>query len=252
MQEMLKNIGLSDNEIEVYLAVLRLGKISYGGLSKNVELNRTTLYGVAKSLLKKGLIHEDIGSNRKYLMVSDPKELLYPIEREQRLLDQKKVAALNAINEISKVPRKDKHFEPKIKFVEEAHIESFLFKHTDKWNASIKKYDRMWWGFQDATSVKIYNRWLSEWWKQTSSKNIGSRIITNVSEAERMLNNKHPDRVHKYLDNEEEEFSGSMWIAGDYIITIVSKQHPHYLIETHDPIMASNLRGVFKQLWKRS
>ncbi len=252
MESFLKEIGLTDNEIEVFLTVSKSGRLSYGNLAKHINFNRTTMYGVARSLIKKGLLHEDIGSSKKYLVAIEPKELISPLEREQKILDHKKSLAMKAIQEFSQSPRSDKHFAPRIRFVEEDKIEQFLFAQMAKWNYSIKKYDGMWWGFQDASSVKVYTNWLSGWWKDPSSKNISSRIITNISEADRKLQRQHPDRIVKYWDNETGEFSGSMWIAGDYVITIVSKQHPYYLVETHDPVMASNLREVFKQVWKRT
>lgn len=45
-------------------------------------------------------------------------------------------------------------------------------------------------------------------------------------------------------------FSSSFWIAGDFIIMIYTQNRPFYLIEIYNPVMAHNLREVFKNLWK--
>lgn len=246
----LAQLGFTENEIEVYTTILKLGRVSYGNLSKNINLNRTTMYGIARSLLKRGLIQEDIGSSKKYLVASDPKEILSYLELEQKKLDYKKTFAKKAVEELSHIV-KNEHFMPKIRFVEEDQIEKFLFTQSAKWNQSIKKYDGKWWGFQDAASIKTYKKWFTAWQKEPSSKGIGARLITNYSEAEKSLQDNHPDRLIKYWDTEEEKFDSTLWVAGDYVITIVSTNTPNYLVETHDPIMANNLRGIFKQLWKR-
>lgn len=31
---------------------------------------------------------------------------------------------------------------------------------------------------------------------------------------------------------------------------IVTNQHPHYMVEIHDPVMAQNLRDIFKGVWE--
>ncbi len=251
MNSPLTTLGFTDNEIDVYVAVLKFGKISYSDVSKHTHLNRTTTYGIVRSLIKKGLIHEDIGSTKKYLVASEPRELLSHLEIEQKELDNKKSLALKAVEELSHIEKTNKHFAPRIRFIEEDKIEKFLFTQSAKWNNSIHMYDKKWWGFQDASSIKTYKKWLTQWQKEPSSKGIGARLITNLSETEKSLQNNHSDRIIKFWDADEERFDSTLWVAGDYVITIVSTHNPHYLIETHDPIMANNLRGVFKQLWKR-
>lgn len=251
MNNPLAILGFTDNEIHVYTAVLKFGKISYSNLSKHTHLNRTTIYGIVRALIKRGLVHEDIGSTKKYVVAAEPRELLSQLETEQKNLDTKKSFALQAIEELSHIAKSDKHFVPRIRFVEEDKIEKFLFTQSAKWNHSIHMYDKKWWGFQDASSITTYKKWIMGWQKEPSSKGIGARLITNLSETEKSLRNNHADRLVKYWDADEEKFNSTLWVAGDYIITIVSENRPHYLVETHDPIMANNLRGVFKQLWKR-
>lgn len=250
MNNHLAELGFTDNETKVYLVALKFGKISYSNLSKNANLNRTTTYGIVRSLIKKGLIQENTGANKKYLVACDPHDILSILEIEQKKLDSKKSSAIKAIEELSKVTKKDKHFTPSIRFIEEDKINSFLFSQSEKWNNSIKMYDKKWWGFQDALSIKTFKKWVEGWAKVPSSKGIGARLITNFSEVEKVLEKKRDDRLIKYWDTEEEKFESTLWIAGDYIIMIVSKNSPHYLVETHDPIMANNLRGIFKKLWK--
>ena len=44
--------------------------------------------------------------------------------------------------------------------------------------------------------------------------------------------------------------TGTQWILGDYIISVVTNIKSPYLIQTHDPIMAHNLRELYKHIWE--
>jgi HTH-type transcriptional regulator, sugar sensing transcriptional regulator len=56
--EELKELGLDDNEIKVYLACLSESGASVKEISKGSGLIRTTVYGVLQSLIYKGLVSE--------------------------------------------------------------------------------------------------------------------------------------------------------------------------------------------------
>ncbi len=56
-------------------------------------------------------------------------------------------------------------------------------------------------------------------------------------------------RVLKFWKNTV-EFTGSTWVCGDYLVMIITNQHPHYLIEIHDATLAHNVREICKGIWK--
>ncbi|HYF05599.1 MAG TPA: hypothetical protein VEA59_05500, partial [Patescibacteria group bacterium] len=47
-------------------------------------------------------------------------------------------------------------------------------------------------------------------------------------------------------------FDGTSWVCGDFLIMIVTKTSPHYLIEMYDPILCHNMREMFKMLWEKT
>jgi sugar-specific transcriptional regulator TrmB len=73
--ELLNRLGFSDKEITVYTAILRYGKISPASLAKLTKLNRTTVYSVAKELIKQGVIAEDLGGPSLLLVAKSPQAL---------------------------------------------------------------------------------------------------------------------------------------------------------------------------------
>lgn len=43
---------------------------------------------------------------------------------------------------------------------------------------------------------------------------------------------------------------GTQWVAGDYVINIITSHKPHYLVEIKDAVMAENLREMLKGMWE--
>jgi hypothetical protein len=44
-------------------------------------------------------------------------------------------------------------------------------------------------------------------------------------------------------------FTATNGILGDYVILVMTKQRPHYIVEIHDAVYAENMRQVFRNLW---
>ena len=75
LQQLLKQLEFSEKESQVYLAVLAQGKILPVDVAKITNINRATVYSVAKELIKKGVIAEDLGGKARYLVALPPKDL---------------------------------------------------------------------------------------------------------------------------------------------------------------------------------
>ncbi|PIN80405.1 hypothetical protein COV11_04110 [Candidatus Woesearchaeota archaeon CG10_big_fil_rev_8_21_14_0_10_30_7] len=83
----LEELGLTKNEIKVYLALLELGNTPAGLLIKKVGMHRAAVYDLVDLLIDKGLVSFVIQANRKYFEAQDPDRLLEYIEfKRQKLL----------------------------------------------------------------------------------------------------------------------------------------------------------------------
>jgi sugar-specific transcriptional regulator TrmB len=85
----LKDLGLSEHEVRVYVALLELGTSKVEPVSKRVNLPRTTVYGILSSLLEKGLVSYVIKSGVKYYEATSPERLL--LREKERVEELKKV-----------------------------------------------------------------------------------------------------------------------------------------------------------------
>lgn len=84
--EKLKEIGLSDSEIKIYTALLRLGEATVVEISKDSGLHRTNIYDSLEQLKEKGLVSFLYKENKQYFRAISPDRLLdYLKEREESI-----------------------------------------------------------------------------------------------------------------------------------------------------------------------
>jgi len=247
IQEALKTLGFGDKEIAVYLAVLRHGKITPGALARSVGINRTTCYSVVKELVQKGVVTDDLGGTLLYVVARPPADLERIIKKQEKDLEKKKAGLPAAIAELQALAKNVKYAVPKIVFVAEDELDNHLYKQTPLWDESILKYDGVWWGFQDHTFVQHYEEWIDWYWEKGSKPQTALKLISNEV-AEKIKKKKFERRQIKFWD-QSHNFSGTIWILGDFIVMIVTAERPHYLVEIHDAVLAHNLREVFKGIW---
>lgn len=251
LSEKLKEIGLTDKETSVYLCVLEYQKILPAKVSSLTGINRPTVYSVAKELAKKGLIAEDQAGKAKYLVSLGVKSLENFVNIKELNVRKLKQEVLEIISELNKLPKKGKYSVPKIRFIEEDRLKDFLINESHTWAKSVLDTDNTWWGFQDHTLLENYQGWADHFWN-SFSKDITLNLLTNEKPIETEVMSKKP---YKYQRNvkywkDSSDFTATHVVAGDYILMIMTRERPHYLIEIHDRTMADNLRKLFKAVWK--
>lgn len=242
-------LGFNSTEVIVYLALAEIGKSTAALLAKKVNIPRTTVYSSLDNLQIKGLVSVEKKKKVTFYTANNPQAILRNIEKEKKEVISRENFAKNLVQEI--LPYfKSKNFSiPKIQFFEgQKNVESMLYQHTERWHESMAKYDSIYWGYQDHTFVENYMDWL-EWSWKIRPDNIQIKLISNKARIEKSLKGKvsgrHILQVDKNLD-----FSSSIWICGDYIVLIMTRQEPHYSFQLMDPVFATNLRSLFQLLWQ--
>ena len=87
--EPLKNLGLSEKEAKIYLALLQLGPSTPYQIAKKAELKRPTAYVIAEELVEKGLIVHVPGETPKKYIARTPDSFFE--EAESKLQKAKSV-----------------------------------------------------------------------------------------------------------------------------------------------------------------
>lgn len=249
LAERLGQFGITSTEAELYLKLAEIGRSSAHALAKRCGLPRTTTYSVLDSLVRKGFAAVDKGKTVSVYIANDPSVLLRQVEREKEEISRKEIEAAALVELVRPSFRSEFYHVPKTKFYEGREgVEQMLYENLVLWQTSMAQYDSTWWGYQDHTFVEHFLPFLEHSWEHRSPDE-KIYLVSNVSTVEDQL------RGRKIRSREIRsipvllEFSSTIWILGDYILLIMTRNEPFYSFQIHDPVFAANLRSVFQLLW---
>jgi sugar-specific transcriptional regulator TrmB len=90
------DLGLTENEAKVYLALLEFGRSTIGVIAEKGRLHRTNVFGTIKGLEQKGLVKQVEADGSKFYEATDPDHLLSLIktkkDRLQRIIPELNLA----------------------------------------------------------------------------------------------------------------------------------------------------------------
>lgn len=248
LETILHQLGLGPKELTVYRLVAEHGKIAPALVARLAGINRTTVYSVAKELKDKGLIVEDLAGKSLYYLPATQSELEKIVTREQARVKQTAEAVHNLQEWLVNVPASQTYSVPRIRFVDEADLENYLYEAAPRWCENAAKIEQTWWGFQDHTLAERFEKWI-DWFWQTTPDAVTLKMFSNQSLVEQKMQRKQYVKRRQIRFWQGNEFSATQWIVGEYLILIVTKQRPYYLVEIKDAVLAQNMRAMFQSLW---
>jgi predicted transcriptional regulator len=253
MLKKLIELGLSKTEAEIYLALLEHNKLTPARISRITGINRSTVYAAALELVKKGVITEDLSGKTKYLLASEPENLLTEVEKNMLELKKKEKLIKEIIPNLELLPKSKNYSIPKIQFIEGEEILDFLYKKTSVWEQSMNDCrETTWWGFQDDTFVENikFREWITWYWNR-APENIDLKLFTNQSDVENKISEqKIEKRQIKFWHGSK--FTSTQWVVGEYIISIVTQGKLNYLVQIRDAVFAESMRNFIKNSWENS
>lgn len=247
LEQSLEELGFSPKEVQVYLTVLKLGKTTPAAVAKLTKIGRPTVYNLAKSLISKGVIAEDVADKVLHLVALPPEGLRATVERSKVELTRREATVDAVIDQIGMLGTGKTYPVPKLRFVEENELSDYLYQNAMKWHQSVLAKDAIWHGFQDHSFLEHYEDWIDWTLRKFKGPKYQVRLFSNESQIEERLEGTITERVVKFL--KDSQFTATTWAIGDYLVMINTRTKPFYLVEIHDELMADNMREVFKNLW---
>lgn len=107
IEKTLENIGLTKNEIKIYLALLDLGLTSTGPLIKKTGVHTSKVYDGLERLAEKGLVSHIIKSNTKYFKAVNPDRIIDFIREKKKKLEEQEKEALSIIPQLKSKQKSD-------------------------------------------------------------------------------------------------------------------------------------------------
>ena len=99
----LRKIGLTEGEIRVYEAVLKLGKSSTGPIMDTCGISSSKVYLILEKLIQKGFVTYTIENNVKRFFPTNPINILEYITRQQEALAATKQQAQQLTQELTEM-----------------------------------------------------------------------------------------------------------------------------------------------------
>ena len=87
VEPLLEEMGLSKNEIKIYLILLKLGLTTTGAIIKQTGIHNSKVYDGLERLANKGLVTHVIVANTKHFRAVNPERLLDFLEDKKKLIE---------------------------------------------------------------------------------------------------------------------------------------------------------------------
>ena len=82
-----QELGLTEAEAKVYLALLELGPSLAGSISRKTGIHRRNIYDITERLIKKGLIGYILKNNRRLFEASNPERLKEILKEKEKIVE---------------------------------------------------------------------------------------------------------------------------------------------------------------------
>ncbi len=174
--ESLRRLGLSEGEIRVYLALIRLGETTSGPIVDESRISVSKVYGILDRLSKKGLVSHIVKSKTKYFKAADPQRLLvYLQEKEAELKQQetalKEIVSLLKVEQNSAITAETAQVYEGLRGIQTARERTLKI---------MKKNDEMWIiGIARTPYEGSLNPYFQEYHKRRYSKGIKCKYLYN-------------------------------------------------------------------------
>ena len=189
IEPLLKDIGFSDKEVQVYLAALRLGMQPASTLAKYLKMNRVTTYVICRKLIEKGVANAVTRNNVQYFTVESPEALLRYTEHQEKAWARHKRDLKKHLPKFE-VYSQDMSTLPKVRFYEGVEGIKTVYEDTLKFKDPIRAFLTV-----DTIPKSIKNYLLDEYMPALKKKKIRSKIVAPDSARTR----RYKGQDKKYL-----------------------------------------------------
>lgn len=235
----LEDLGLTNAEIKVYIALLELGSSTAGPIREKSNLQNSVIHRALQSLINKGLINYILEAKRKIYQATDPENFF-------NFIDDKKKRFTTILPELKK---KQEYAKEEEKATIYKGIRGIKEVYNILVNSRVKEYLTFGGGHM------CEERMGTEWWESMHTKRIANKLPSRqvFDETVRKFGKnlvKRPTSKVRYVDKDFAQFQETV-IAGDLVAINVFTENPYsFLIK--DQIVADGYKKHFELLWKNA
>jgi sugar-specific transcriptional regulator TrmB len=241
-KKQLIELGFSDKEAGVYLALLELGPATTTEISRVAKINRTTGYDILESLVSYGLVNLVGETKIQKFVAENPDRVIVFLENKIKQVQENLKLAYNLIPELLSIYNEKE--KPKVKFYEGIERVKEAFEDTLTAKKEILAY---------AVGADMFKAVSREYFKDYSEKKVARNIKVRViapndpESREVVLRDKEELRESLLVPKEQFYFSTEVNIYNNKILTISWKEKFAFIVESEE--IANAQRKIFELAW---
>ena len=231
--------GLTQNQVDVYIACLESGPSKVPELARQAQIKRTTAYGIVDELLAAGLLLSSYKGKRKVYKAADPTVIL-------SMLEERKKRVASIIPELSEM-FVTHHVRPKVTFFEGR--EGIKKIYDDALECKSKQ-------LKEIVRVRQHNEAVGDAFiKEFIKKRIARGIVTHnlhpksgdLYTSERGMEDPKLKRYVRYLP--PNVFYAAMIMIYDHKVAMVSTKEENFGFIIESKQFSSTLSAYFDFMW---
>lgn len=239
---LLRQIGLSKQEADVFLLLLELGPSPVSTVALRGKMKRTNLYNILMKLAQQGLVTEFLKGRVRYFQATEPQKLLYIQEQQKKKLEQN-IVSLREMLPIFEGMTNPSLAKPKVKFFQgKEGIELLLNQILEK-----ESFDAY---FNPDVALAVFPYSVEEFLVEGDKKKLHIRELVVQGETTKayVKSIRNPNHIYKILPKEF-QFETDNFIFGDCVVFISYREEcMGVMIESRD--IAKTQRMAFDLMWK--
>lgn len=239
----LREIGLTENEIKIYLDLLKSGSSTAYEIGKRTGIYRVHVYDKVEQLMDKGLVTHIYKGAKKFFQATSPDKIKQYLEDKRKNLKSQEEAInfiLPELKAISKLPKEDTFVEV---FKGKEGLKYFL-KDIIKVGKEVLIT-----GIEDIKYKETLPIFMEQYFRDLKKNKIKERIIT-VKRKEVFLFDKESAPTTNYRFLEEKQFNPTNTFIYSNKIVIVTWGSPVTAVMIKNIQIADTYRSHFEHLWK--
>ena len=233
-EEQLKELGLTDNEVRIYLLLLKQGMVNPSEISQKLGLHRGYIYDALERMQEKEIVNSILKNNKKYFQATSPENLIELLKFKLESL-QKIVPDLMKIAELKKEETKvELHRGKRVYRILLRDMISNLKKNEEAYLIGID---------EDILITEVETIYLKQYLNAIKSKNIKEKIIIKTGGKKLRGSNL------QYKELDEKYIGKTAQIIYNNKVAIFILGAPYYLIIIDNKEVAETYKKQFNLLW---
>ncbi|MBT4604625.1 hypothetical protein HOC01_03230 [archaeon] len=242
--EALRELGLTQNEVAIYVYLLQKGSQSEYDIGKGTSIYRVHVYDKLEQLISRGLVSYVLKGNKKIFRAADPEKLIHYVEeKKEKLLrrEEKLRQILPELSHLQALPRDDTFVEV---FQGPEGLKYFL---KDVINVGTEVCVT---GLDDSRYSEALPYFMPQYFRDLRLKKIKERVISVRRGGEAFSFGKKVASTTKYRFLETSDFNPTnTFVYGDRVV-IVTWGTPVTAVMIKNSGVAKTYLEHFEQLWK--